>query len=127
MGAPTAGSGVRLALDHHYSTAIAVQLRRHGHDAVASVERGWERHEDESLLSLCLQERRALLTNSVSDFVTIVRRWAIEGRGHAGLIFSSDASMPRGRHAVGRYVTALDSLLARNPADLGFAGQVHWL
>jgi hypothetical protein len=127
VGTSAARSGVRLALDHHYSKAIATQLRRRGHNVVAAVEQGWETDEDESLLATCDREGRALMTNNVADFTVIARRWALEGRGHAGLIFTSDSSMPRARASVGRFVRALDDLLNANTDDAAFTDRVHWL
>lgn len=127
MGAPAARAGVKLALDHHYATAIAVQLRERGHDAVAAVEQGWETEGDEALLVMCEAQRRALVTNNVGDFTVIARRWAVEGRRHAGLVFTSDASMPRSRRTIGRYVDALDDLLRWHPQDGSFLDRSHWL
>ena len=118
---------MKLALDHHYSPQIAVQLRKRRCDVVAIVERGWEHEDDEPLLALCAGEDRALLTNNVSDFTVIARRWALQGRHHAGLIFTSDASLPRGRATIGRYVAALQTLIRANPADDGFTDRTHWL
>lgn len=118
---------MRLALDHHYSAHIAVALRARGHDVVAAVEKGWEAEDDEPLLELCEKEARALMTNNVGDFVVIARRWATEGRRHTGLIFTSDASMPRGRRTIGRYIDALNALLEANPTDTAFVDRIHWL
>lgn len=118
---------MKLALDHHYTRAIAEQLRTKGHDAVAAVERGWEREDDEPLLALCGAERRTLVTNNVSDFTVIARRWATQNRSHAGLVFTSDASLPRTRATVGRYVGLLDALMSENSASDWFTDRVHWL
>ncbi len=118
---------MKLALDHHYSTKIASQLRENGFDVVAIVERGWETEADEVLLTLCHDERRALLTNNVRDFVVIARRWAAEGRAHSGLIFTSDASLPRSRLTIGRYVEVLEQLLHSLPGEDAFIDHVHWL
>lgn len=118
---------MKLALDHHYSTAIAALLRERGYDVVAAIERGWETEADVPLLALCDQEQRALLTNNVADFAVISRNWAVEARRHSGLIFTSDASMPRNRDSIGRYVEALAELLGSNPGHDAFVDRVHWL
>lgn len=118
---------MKLALDHHYSRLIAVELRKRRRDVVAAIEQGWEIEADETLLAICHEERRALLTNNVADFTVIARRWATEGRQHAGLVFTSDASMPRSRATIGRSVTAVDALLRANPAGDAFVDRIHWL
>jgi predicted oxidoreductase len=118
---------MKLALDHHYPTAIAEQLRCSGHDAVAAVERHWHREPDEALLALCATEQRTLVTNNVGDFMTIIRAWAVQGRSHAGLIFTSDASLPRTRATIGTYVKLLDAFLDDHPTSDGFVDRVHWL
>ena len=118
---------MKLALDHHYSPKIAEHLRTRGHDTVAAKERGWEQCDDESLLGICTAEERALLTNNVADFTLIARRWTTENRSHAGLIFTSDASMPRQRETIGRYVRALDQLHRKHTEDDALRDTIHWL
>lgn len=116
---------MKLLLDHHYATAIAVQLRRRGHDVVAAVGRGWQAIDDESLLDRCDAEGYALLTNNVADFVAITGRWQAIGRAHSGIVFTSDASMPRGKSTIGQFVTTLRAVLRANPD--GIADRVLWL
>jgi Domain of unknown function (DUF5615) len=118
---------VKLALDHHYSSRIAVSLRGLGHDVITVSERSWEAETDEDVLALCLGEQRALLTNNVGDFAVIVDRWALEGRSHAGLVFTSDTSMPRSSDWIGQYVLALDALLQSLTGEDAPTGQVWWL
>ena len=118
---------MKLALDHHYSRLIAGQLRELGHDVVAAVEVGWEAEDDEPLLALCAAEGRALLTNNVADLAVTARRWQTEGRSHRGLLFSSDARLPRTRNVIGRYVELLDALMRDNSDDDSFVDRVHWL
>jgi len=72
-------------------------------------------------------EKRAPLTNNDADVTVIARRRAVEGRHHAGLIFTSDASMPRSHQTIGRSVTALQTVLRANPADDAFTDRTHWL
>jgi len=82
---------------------------------------------DEILLAVCHEERRALLTNNVADFVVITRRWAVEARSHSGLVFTSDASLPRSRDTIGRYVRLLDGLLNSLPNVGALVDQIRWL
>lgn len=118
---------MKLALDHHYSPAIAQELRTKAHDVVVASEKGWESDDDETLLESCHRERRALLTNNVGDFAVISRQWLAEGRAHHGLIFTSDASMPRSRGSIGRYVAALEELFDANPGDDALVDRIVWL
>jgi hypothetical protein len=57
----------------------------------------------------------------------IARRWAATGRQHAGLICTSDRSLPRSQKTTGKFVTCLDELLRDNCADAALADQVRWL
>ena len=118
---------MKLALDHHYSPDIAEQLRARAHDVVAAIERGWDQEDDEPLLTLCLAEQRTLLTSNVPDFVEIARRWSVQGQSHAGLIFTSDASLPRTRRTIGRFVKLLHDLLIEHGESDHFTDRIHWL
>ena len=118
---------MKLALDHHYSPLIARGLRSRGRDVITAAEAEWETEEDESLLGLCSHDQRALVTNNVADFAVISRRWQTDGRSHFGLIFTSDASLPRSRDNIGRFVEALDTLMILNPNLDSFIDRIHWL
>jgi hypothetical protein len=118
---------VRLSLDHHFPSAIAVQLRARGHDVETAEEGGVERMADDDLLRLVADRGRALLTTDVDDFTLIVRHWAVDGVRHSGVIFTADRSLSRSRRGIGSFVERLDALLAANPADDAFADRVHWL
>jgi predicted nuclease of predicted toxin-antitoxin system len=127
VGSAATGAPVRLALDHHSSHLIAERLRDRGHDVVAVSERGWHRCSDEELLDRCAAENRVLLTNDVGDFVAIAQRWAAEGRSHAGLVFTSDVSLPRTRATIGTYVELLGALLREHPEEPASVDRIHWL
>jgi Domain of unknown function (DUF5615) len=127
MGAPAAGHSVKLMLDHHYPASITEQLRLRGRHVDAALGRGWHREPDEVLLTLCAAEQRTLLTNNVGDFMAIARNWAVSGQHHAGLIFTSHASLPRTHAAIGRYVQLLEALLDEYPDPDEFVDRIHWL
>ncbi len=118
---------MRHAVNHRYPRLIAVGLRDRGNDVRGVSELGWQSEEDEPLLARCSGEGLALVTNIVVDFVAIAQRWADEGRVHAGLVFTSDARWPRRRDMIGRFVDALDELLAGNAGTASLAGRIHWL
>lgn len=118
---------MRLTLDHHYPTAIAVGLRERGHDVDTAAERGWQVVDDDVLLALCAGESRVLMTNNVADFAPLVREWAAQGRAHLGLVFTSDSSLPRTTAMVGRYVGLLDDLMRAHPGDAALTDRIVWL
>lgn len=119
---------MRLCLDEHYATQVAIALRERGH-AVAAVN---ERPElrglgDRELLAVMQAERCALLTENASDFMPIVHDLAARNENHWGVVFSSPASMPRGTGTIGVFVEALDRLLTDRPAEDSLLNQVWWL
>jgi predicted nuclease of predicted toxin-antitoxin system len=118
---------VRLLLDEHYADAIAEQLRARGHDAQTVSERGLKGLPDESLLALCHGESRALLTNNARDFVPLARQWTAAGREHAGILLTTDASLPRHRGNIGRYVEILVVVFDEDDDEHALVNQVRWL
>lgn len=118
---------MKLLLDEHYANEIAVQLRATGHETVTVSERRLNGTDDEPLLALASSEGRALLTNNARDFLPIVARWATSGRGHCGLLLTSDSSMPRGKDSIGLYVATLSELMQANPGARALENQVRWL
>jgi hypothetical protein len=119
---------LRVCLDQHYSPRIAAALRTRRHDVIAAEAVGELRGlSDDELLAFCIRERRALVTENVGDFMPLVHRIADRGDEHYGLVFSSPASMPRGRGTIGVFVEALDRLLREHLAEGALRNQVHWL
>ena len=119
---------MRICLDEHYSKQIAADLRDGGHD-VHSVK---ERAEliglgDSELWALMQEERRALLTENVGDFMPLVRQAAETASAHWGIVFSNPGSMPRGAGTIGLFVAALDVLRRQYPGEADFRDQVRWL
>lgn len=119
---------MRLLLDEHYSPAIARQLRERGHDVIALVERPeLVAMADDRLLEIMALEGRALLTENAVDFLPLAHQAALEGRSHAGILFSSARRMPRSAGTIGLFVRALDAFLAEHPEDDACHDQLHWL
>lgn len=118
---------MKLLLDEHYANEIAARLRIAGHDVDTVSERGMKGLDDETLLASCAAESRVLMTNNVRDLTLLARAWAATGRDHAGLVFTSDASLPRHKGAIGQAVDALSALLAAHPAERPMANEVRWI
>jgi Domain of unknown function (DUF5615) len=119
---------VKLLLDEHYSPEIARQLRAQGHDVVAVAERAdLVGLSDDELLRLMAQERRAIMTNNVKDFMPLAGRAAVAAVDHYGLLFTSDRSLPRGIATIGRFVDALNGFLQRHEGEDSCRNRVQWL
>lgn len=111
-----------------YSTRIAQQLRRKGHDVVSVVETEHPTGApDIEVFATAAAEGRAIVTNNVDDYVHLFNAALEEGTKHAGVLLTSDRSLPRARSGVGRFVRVLDKLLRANPAEGAFTNQIRWL
>lgn len=118
---------MRLLLDEHFHRRIAQQLRERGHDVTTVPEEGLRGTDDTALLEAATASGRALVTNNVGDFTAIERRWAAEGRSHAGLVYTSDQSVSRGADGIGAMVSRLHRVLTEHAADDALLNRSVWL
>ena len=119
---------MRLCLDEHYAPQIAAALRELGLDVVALKERPELRGiGDLELLAAVQAERRALMTENVSDFMPLIHELAARGENHWGFVFTSPVSMPRGSGTIGLFIEALHRLLTARPGEDDFVDQIWWL
>lgn len=119
---------MRLLLDEMWSPVIAQQLRRRGHDAVASSEREDLRGlSDEEVLTAAARDRRVIVTRDVGDFSQLILRWGAEGRDHWGVIFVSPRRFSASRADVGPLVRALEAILKARPGAGDLVNARAWL
>lgn len=86
---------MRLLLDAHLPTALAVQLRQRGHDAaiVAEWQDGrWRTAPDQALLAAAHADRRLLVTFDAATIPPLLKLWAETSQHHAGVILVSSRS-----------------------------------
>jgi len=108
---------VRFLLDEMYSTAIAVELRARGVDAVSLHERPeLESRSDREVLQAAGDDRRVLVSNNARNFAPIVNDLALRGETHFGVLLTDDATFPRSRAGIGLLVRAL-AAFAEGSAD----------
>jgi predicted nuclease of predicted toxin-antitoxin system len=108
---------LKLLLDEMWSPHVAEQLRSRQHDVSAVAERADLRKQpDEVIVAAALREGRAIVTEDRRDY-RMLRRLAIDvGEEFPWLIFTDNATFPRGQpRTVGRVVVALDTLLSADP------------
>ena len=116
---------MRLLLDEMLAGAIAQQLRRRGHDAIAAVERPELRGlDDPALFERAQVQARALVTYNRDDFLALDRLHRAERREHNGLVILNPRRFPQGTASVGRLVESLDALVRAGPPYPSF---VQWL
>lgn len=119
---------MRLLLDEHYSPTVAQGLRGRGHDVVALAERAdLVGAADRDLLESAGDEDRVLVTNNARPLVPIATELLGTGGSHAGLVLTSDRSLPRAMGSVGDLLDALEALLVAHPAGEALRDQVRWL
>jgi len=120
---------VRLLLDEMISPRIARELRDGGHDvqAVKKDRPDLASRSDRELVRQMAAEHRAIVTNDISDFQAIHDQLAAAGDEHSGMIFTFDATMPRSKDAIPRWVQALSALLGKHTEDDALRNRIHHL
>ena len=128
MGASAGRARLRLLIDEMYPAAVAEQLRRRGHDAIAVTERKELRAlADWAIFDEAQKDRRAVVTENVVDYVPLAEDSDQRGRTHHGLVLIDPAKFPRGqRRTIGRLVKELERLMAEFPGDQPASAR-HWL
>lgn len=120
---------MKLLLDEMISPKIARELRSKGFDtqAIKSDRPDLEAVADREIVLRMAAEKRAIVSNDVLDFQLIHNRLQAAGEEHYGLIFTSDATMPRNKASISLWVKALEKFLRANPADDALRNRVRHL
>ncbi len=118
---------MRLLLDEMYSPEIAAQLRRRGHDVAHAAELGLAGRPDSEVFAAIVAQGRTVVTNNADDYTRLFSQAAADGQDHAGILLTSDRSMPRKKATIGLFVRVLDQLLKSNPSDDAVRNQLRWL
>lgn len=111
---------MKLLLNEMWSADIARQLRRRGVDAVAATELPFRYRgvPDHDVFARAREDGRAIVTDNVPDFATLVADAASRGETHPGVVFAVRPAFDRGhRRIVGRMVRALAALVDSDDAS----------
>jgi hypothetical protein len=117
---------VRLLLDEMISPRIARELRESGHDvqAIKKDRPDLLGRSDREIVQRMGIEWRAIVTNDIGDFQQIHEQVMAAGGGHAGLVFTFDATMPRSKTAISLWVQALAALLGEHADERALQNQI---
>ena len=101
---------LKLLLDEHISPHVVDGLRRRSPQLRVFCMRDWEDGrflgtEDDALLAEAAARGFSLVTYDLRTIPTILKRWAEEGRSHAGVVLVDEKTIPPGD--IGRLVLAL--------------------
>ena len=122
---------MRLLLDEMISVTVAAQLRARGHDVVAvqDLKLGHLRGVNDCvLLDHAAEERRAVVTDNIPDFVRCHQQRIERNRPHFGILLFTNDTFPRHRHDafIGRLLAALEDQLLTH-ADDDDSSWIRWL
>jgi predicted nuclease of predicted toxin-antitoxin system len=80
---------VSLFLDENVDEKLGPVLRRYGYQAHTAREAGRKGCTDEEQLEYAVQQKMAILSHNIADFVLLHRRWLAQGKHHHGIILTS--------------------------------------
>jgi|SRR5579872_1406961 len=105
---------LRLLLDEHIAPAVATGLRRRHKTLMVHAISEWEQgtflgRDDAACLAEATRQSLTFVTYDRRTIPPLLKRWAEEGRSHAGVIFIDDHNIAPGN--VGTIVRALSALI----------------
>ena len=120
---------MKLLLDEMISPRIARELREGDFDvqAIKTDRPEFEGLADIEVLRRATAEHRTLVTDDVLDFRLIHNQLLGSGEGHNGIVFTSDATMPRNKASVSLWTRTLGKLLKASPEDDALRNRVRQL
>lgn len=120
---------MRLLLDEMISPRIARELRESGYDvqAIKKDRPDLTGRSDREVVQRMAVERRAIVTNDIADFQLIHDRMIAVGEEHAGMLFLFDATLPRNKAAIPRWVKTLAELLSEHSHEDSLRNRVRHL
>jgi hypothetical protein len=77
---------LRFYMDQHVHAELTRGLRQRGIDVLTAFDDGKANWDDEALLTHSCELQRIFVTQD-QDFLSICRRWQLEGREFPGLVF----------------------------------------
>ena len=119
---------MKLLLDEMHAPSVAIALVEESWDVVAVAGNAALRGAaDEDLLVHAAVSERVLVTENVVDFMELARRWAMEGRPHAGILLTSPKRFDRARLSYpGDLIAALRGRLREPPPALASGTSAVW-
>lgn len=120
---------MKLLLDEMVSPKIARELKALGHDVQAITD---DRPElkatpDIEIVRRMQAERRSIVTNNIRDFQPIHQQLVARGEEHSGMVFTSDASLPRNKASISRWIETLGELLKTHPSEEALRSRIEHL
>jgi len=78
-----------LYLDECVNIEVAARMVSAGYDVTSARSAGMIQATDAEQLAYAAANDRVIFTHDMQDFTEIAQTWAVEGREHAGIVFSS--------------------------------------
>ncbi len=124
---------MRLLLDEMWTPTIALELRKHGFDAVAINEPThvgrYAGMPDEAVFARAQDDGRAVVTDNIADYEQARLDWEARGIAHHGVVYAIDPpfNRHRGEAVIGQMVNALGYFLSSPEAAAEPFNRAHYL
>lgn len=91
---------------------MAALLRQRGFQAISAFDLGMNHRLDEEHLAYASEHNLTLLSYNERDYLSLARKWSLEGRSHAGILISDQFSLRRVGELLRRVLNFLNQVTA---------------